>query len=293
MYKYSHSIKKLPKSTSEIVLKIPKEEVKKAFDKAFDKLSESLEVEGFRRGKAPQNIAQKHISKEKVYNTLLQDLLGYIYEDVVKKEGLRPIINPRIDLAEAKEDQDWTVTIGVAEKPAITLGNYKKRLSDVRKSKKKDEIWVPGKSEGTAPTEQEKSAKQQELLNEMLAELLEEVKIEISDLVMEEELNARLARLVDDVQKIGMTTENYLKSKNLTMDVLKEQYKKEIENTHKLEFALAEIADQEKIEVGEDEIKKLFAAVKTPKEQEQVQKNAYMYTVLLRKQKTLDYLLNL
>ena len=293
MYKYTHSIKKLPKSTVEIELKIAKEEVAKAYEKAFATLSESLEVEGFRRGKAPKNIAEKHLNKEKVYNTLLQDLLGAVYEDVVKKEGLMPIINPRIDLQKAKEGEDWTITIGVAQKPAIVLGDYKKRLAEVKKSKKKDEIWVPGKSQGAAPTEQEKAAQQQQLLNELLNELLEAVQIEISDLVMEEELNARLTRLVDDVQKIGMTTDSYLKSKNVTIEDLKAQYKKEIENTHKLEFALAEIADQEKIEVGDDEIKKLFAAVKTPKEQEQVQKNAYMYTVLLRKQKTLDFLLNL
>lgn len=293
MYKYSHSLKSLPKSTVEIELKIAKEEVAKAYEKAFQTLSESLEVEGFRRGKAPKNIAEKHLNKEKVYNTLLQDLLGVVYEDVVKKEGLKPIINPRIDLQKAKEGEDWIITIGVAQKPTIVLGDYKKRLSEVKKSKKKDAIWVPGKDAGAAPTEQEKAAQQQQLLNELLNELLNAVQIDISDLVMEEELNARLTRLVDDVQKIGMTTDSYLKSKNVTIEDLKAQYKKEIENTHKLEFALAEIADQENIEVGEDEIKKLFEAVKTPKEQEQVQKNAYMYTVLLRKQKTLDYLLNL
>lgn len=293
MYKYTHSIKTLPKNTVEIELKISKEEVAIAYEKAFDTLSESLEVEGFRRGKAPKNIAQKHLNKEKVYNSLLQDLLGVVYEDIVKKEGLKPIINPRIDLQKAKEGEDWTVTIGVAQKPKIVLGDYKKRLSEVKKNKKKDAIWVPGKDESAAPTEQQKAEQQQQLLNELLNELLNVVTIEISDLVMEEELNARLARLVDDIQKIGMTTDNYLKSKNVTIEDLKAQYQKEIENTHKIEFALAEIADQEKIEVGDDEIKKLFAAVKTPKEQEQVQKNAYMYTVLLRKQKTLDYLLNL
>ncbi len=293
MYKYTHTAKHLPKSTVEIEITIPKAEIATAYDKAFVKLCGALEVEGFRRGKAPKNVAEKHISKEKVYNELLQELLGEIYADVVKKENFKPIMNPRIDLDKAKEDADWVVKMTVAQKPVIVLGDYKKRLADVKKNKKKADIWVPGKDAGAAPTEQEKAAQQQELLNELLNELLQAVTIEISDLVLEEELNSRLARLVDDVQKIGMTTESYLKSKNITIEDIKNQYRTEIENTHKLEFALAEIADQEKIEVGEDELAKLFGAVKTPQEQEAVKKNAYMYTVLLRKQKTLDYLLNL
>lgn len=81
-------------------------------------------------------------------------------------------------------------------------------------------------------------------MNLILEAVLKEVKVEISDLIVEEELSARLSRLVDDVRKIGLTTEAYLKSKNLTMEQLKASFKKEIEDTYKLEFLLAEVMDQ-------------------------------------------------
>ena len=44
----------------------------------------------------------------------------------------------------------------------------------------------------------------------MLSALLNEAKIEVSDLVIEEEINHRLTHLFDEIQKIGLTTENYL-----------------------------------------------------------------------------------
>ena len=127
----------------------------------------------------------------------------------------------------------------------------------------------------------------------MLGALLESSKVEVSDFIMEEELNGRLSRLVDDIQKLGMTTETYLQSKNLTMEQLREQFLKEIMETHSLEFALNEIAEKEKIAVENEELEKLFTSIKDNKERAAAMQNAYYYAALLRKQKTLDFLLSL
>ena len=126
-----------------------------------------------------------------------------------------------------------------------------------------------------------------------MAALLKETKLEISDLVVDEEINHRLTHLVDEIQKIGLTTENYLKSKNLTMDSLKAQFKKEIEDTYKLEFALAEVADKEDIKIEKADLDKLFVNIKDEKERKIAEQNSYYYATILRKQKTLDYLISL
>jgi FKBP-type peptidyl-prolyl cis-trans isomerase (trigger factor) len=286
---HTYKLNRLPKKTTEIVLSIPKDDIKNEYKKAFSKLSSELTVEGFRKGKAPAAIAEKNISKDAIYQELLKTLLSRIYEEIVKKENMVPVMNPKIDLVKAKENEDWEIKITVAEKPEITLGDYRVTIKKVKENKKKDEIWVPGKDKQEKKPEEDK----QKQLNEILGALLKEAKIDISDLILEEELNQRLAKLVDDVQKIGLTTEAYLKSKNLTIDDLKKRYKQEIEDTYKLEYLLSSIADKEGVKVEKEELDKLFTNIKDEKEKAAAVQNAYFYASILRKQKTLDLLLSL
>lgn len=290
--KYTHTIKKLPKSTTEITVDIDWSAIQSEYSTAFDKLHSDLTVEGFRKGKAPKAIAEKHIAKEKVYQELLNTLLGKIYQEILQKEDLKPIANPKIDLKKAKENENWEVVITIAEKPVVDLGDYKKNIQDAKAEMKKDDIWVPGKEENAASPEKTEEQKQK-LLNTVLSTIMDKAKCEIPDMLVEEELEGRLTRLVDEVQKVGLTTESYLKSKNTTIDQLKEQYKKEIENTYKMEFILAELADRENIKVEQADLDKLFEGIKTEEEKKMAQQNAYFYASILRKQKTLDYLTSL
>ena len=131
------------------------------------------------------------------------------------------------------------------------------------------------------------------MLNSILDELMNASEVDIADVIVEEELSSRLARLVDDVQKLGMTVDSYLKSKQLTMEDLKASYSKEISETHKVELILNEIAELENIQVEQEELDKLFGNVKDETERQALAQNAYYYAMILRKQKTLDFLLGL
>ncbi len=287
-----HTIKKLPKSTVEIMLTVPWADVAREQKSAFTVLQAQLEIPGFRRGKAPKNVAEKHIANQAVLEQVVRQLLPRTYEDIVKKEGLRPIISPKIDLIKAKENEDWEIKIQLAEKPEIKLGSYKDKVKKLKVDAKADKIWTPGSEPEAKPKEDEEEAKQNRL-NVILGTILTSVTCDIPDLIVEDELNRKLARLVDDVQKLGLTMDSYLQSKNTTMEQLRAQFTTEIENTYKLEFILMEIADIEKITVGDGEIDAIFANIKDEKEKQAARANAYFYTTLIRKQKTLDYLLNL
>lgn len=290
---YTHTVKKLPKGTFEITVQMPWAMVEKETEKAFQTLSDGLEVEGYRKGKAPKALAQKQIKKESVYQQIIRTLFPDIYSEIIKKEDLKPVISPRVDLKKAKENEDWELVFTLAEKPSVKLGDYKKILSEIKAKKNKADIWVPGSEPKTEVDEKEKARKQQDLLNEMLNALLQSSTVEISEFILEEELNSRLSRLVDDIQKLGMNTETYLQSKNITMEQLREQFLKEIVDTHSIEFSLNEIAEKENIAVENEELEKLFISIKDNKERAAAMQNAYYYAALLRKQKTLDFLLSL
>lgn len=286
---YSYKKEKLPKNTTQLIVDVPKADVKKEEEEAFSRLQQKLTVEGFRQGKVPKTIAEKHLSKEDIYQELAQKMISRLYQEILTKESLKPIISPKVDLVKAKEGEDWQIKITLAEKPLIELGDYKKVIKEAKTKIAKTNIWVPGKDKEAKKPEEDKN----KLLNEILTALLKETKLEISDLVIDEEINHRLTHLIDEIQKIGLTTENYLKSKNLTMDSLKAQFKKETEDTYKLEFILAEIADKENLKVEQADLNKLFVNIKDEKERKVAEQNSYYYATILRKQKTLDYLISL
>lgn len=282
-----HKIKKLPKNALEINVKISWKDIEGEYEKSFDALKNDLSVEGFRKGKAPKSIAEKHLLKDSVYQHLMRNLIPKVYEDVVKEENLKPIISPKIELIKAKENEDWELKITVAEKPKVDLKNYKEAVKEAKAKEKKADIWVPGKDKEPKENKEENN---QKILNAILSTLLAEASCEIPDIIIEEELNQRLARLLDDIQKIGLTVDAYFKSKGTTMDEFKKKMAKEIEETYKLEFILAEVAEKENITVEQNELEALFTNIKDEKEKKIAQQNAYFYASILRKQKTLEFL---
>jgi trigger factor len=287
MYSYKKNL--LPKNTVELIIDIPKQEIKSAYQKAFLSLQKELTLPGFRKGSVPKEMAEKNIKKEKVYEKLIADLIPKIYEEIIKKENLTPLSLPKIELLKAKEEEDWQIKITLAQKPTVDLKNLKQIVQKVKAEQKKEDIWVPGK---TQKEKENQEVKNQKLLNLILNALLKEISCEISDILIEEELNQRLASLLDDIKKIGLTVDAYLRSKNLTVEQLKEQYRKEIEETYKLEFILLAIADKENITVEKKDLEKIFVNL-SPEERKKAEENSYFYASILRKQKTLDFLINL
>ena len=285
---YSFKLNNLKKNTVEIVLTVPKEDIVKEYEAAFKKLMQELEVEGFRKGKVPKSIAEKHLSRDIVYEQVIRSFVPRVYSEIVQKENLKPIVSPRIDFAKAKENEDWELKFTTAFAPKVLLGKYKEQIQAAKKELSKSDIWIPGKSK--EPTEEEKEKRKQAEFQAGLQALLTEAKVEIADVILDEEVEKRLTKLVDDVQKVGLTMDSYLKSKNITKEQLSSQIRKEIEESYKIEFILQEIADSENIKVEQVDLDRIFATIKDEKEKESAKKNAYYYAAVLRKQKTLDYI---
>lgn len=288
---YSVKINKLPKNTIEMLLKILWSDITLHYDKSFEVLRADLVVEGFRKGKAPKNIAQNKIRKEDVYDHFLRSYLPVAYEEILIKEGIKPIVSPKIEMVQAKENEDWEVKITTALKPTVVLGNYKEKIKEAKAELKKSDIWIPGKDGADNKDADEKNRKKE--FQQTFDVLLKEAKVEISDIILDDEVSHRLTRLVDDITKLGLTLDNYLASKSLTAQKLKDQIRQEVEEVFKTEFILQEIAEVEKILVSKDELEQLFKGVEMEKDKKMFEANMSYYSTILKKQKTLDFLSNL
>ncbi|MBL7159667.1 hypothetical protein ISS85_04275 [Candidatus Microgenomates bacterium] len=276
--------------TIELTITIPWPKVKENFDKLFEKSLSYTKVEGFRKGKAPKDLAKDKIDKEKVYQEVMREIIPAFYLHAIKEHSLQPIVSPKVELIKAKENEDWQFKAHTCEKPDIKLGDYQKAIKELKQAKR-TKIWTP--ADGTKKPDKETAEQQKPNLNEILEAILKIVKIQIPSILLEDQVNRMLANLLDEIKKLGMTVDQYLQAKAKTIDSLKAEYKKSAEKNLSLEFILEKIADAEKIIASDQDIDSLINKEKDKKIQAQLQTQKYYLASLVRRQKTLDKLLNL
>ncbi len=270
-------------NTIELTITIEWPQIKDTYEKIFNDFASRIELPGFRKGKAPPDIVKKQINKNKIYEEVLKELVPKVYADAVKEQNLHPIISPKVDVLEAEENKAWKLKITTAEIPDIDLGNYKKAIAEL-KSAKQTKIWVPGEKK-------EEDKPKGPTVGEVLDAIYKIVKADLSPLIIEDEVNRMLSNLVNELQKLGLTVEQYLKSQGKTSDQLRSEYQEQAKKTLVLEFALEKLADTEKITVEPSEVDTVIKNAKTDEEKKTLENQKYYITGLLRRQKTLAKLL--
>lgn len=268
--------------TIELTLTIPWSDIKSTYDVVLTELSSETEVAGFRKGKAPREMVEASMDKNKVYEETIRRLIPKAYSDTITEHKLAPIMMPEIELKEAKEGSDWIVQAKTCERPVIELKDYKKAIADLKASKA-PKIVVPGK-------EEEASSKGPSV-DEVLTAIISAVVAHIPGILLEHEVTHQLSQLVDQTKRLGLTVEQYLASTGKSADALRNEYRGQAERNLTVEFALEAIAEAEKIAVDEAEVTKLIATAKTPEEKKAMEEQRYYLTSLLRRQKTIDTLM--
>ena len=117
--------KKLENSQVEVLAEVKGDDYKKAEEKALKKLASRLNIKGFRKGKAPLNIAKDHISKGELINETINESLNPAYQEAIKEHSLRPIAQPEVNVVDFKEDELIKLSFKVSVEPEVTLGEYK------------------------------------------------------------------------------------------------------------------------------------------------------------------------
>jgi len=124
--KYTHEIKKLPKSELEITVTISHDELKPFLAKAAQALSQQTKIEGFRPGKAPLEIIKQRVGEMKLYEEAAALAVQKSYLEIAKAEKLEPLGSPSVDFVKLAPDNDFTYKAIVALIPEIKLGDWKK-----------------------------------------------------------------------------------------------------------------------------------------------------------------------
>ena len=119
------SVEKLPTSEAVLDIEISWDEMEKASDKAYRKLVKQVDIQGFRRGKAPRSLLERKIGKEYIYQEGLDELITETYRSTVKEHELTPIAQPQLDGPTFEMGQPYHFSLTVPIITPVTLGDYR------------------------------------------------------------------------------------------------------------------------------------------------------------------------
>ncbi|MEE8317330.1 MAG: trigger factor, partial [Candidatus Omnitrophota bacterium] len=130
------NIKKLKNCKKLVEIKLTPERVKDEFEKAYESIKKVASVPGYRVGKVPRDLLERHYSKtarEEVIKKLVPETYGKILEQYrLDPIGYPDISEVRIDLKEG-----FSYKASIETRPEISLKNYKglrlkRKNSDVK-----------------------------------------------------------------------------------------------------------------------------------------------------------------
>ena len=121
----SAKILKKEKNIVSLEFAVSPDEFEKAVNKAYLKVKNNINVQGFRKGKAPRHIIEKKYGKSIFYDDALDLAVQEEYPKAVTELKLDVIDSPKISVEKFEEGEDIVITAEVEVMPEVELPQYK------------------------------------------------------------------------------------------------------------------------------------------------------------------------
>ena len=119
-------------------VEIPEEDVLKEIDAFYQDLKKKAKIKGFRPGKVPRDILERHF-KDYVKVEVLQKLIEESYPKALSELALSPVSHPVVDPQELEKGKPFQYHATVEIKPDITLQPYVGLKLEGKKGEASDE----------------------------------------------------------------------------------------------------------------------------------------------------------
>ncbi|HLE48617.1 MAG TPA: trigger factor [Patescibacteria group bacterium] len=275
--------------TIQITFNIPWKTVEENKTKALHELGKDLEIAGFRKGKAPLDKIESAVSRDKLIQQTLSGLLPQMFNEVIMSEKIRPAVFPKFELINAQQNETWQIRATTCQITEFELGNYKDPIKTELASGK---IWTPGKNKDVDDKGLSRQEKEQKVINI----LLKTINFIVPTVLIDEEVNTRLSKLLEQTEKLGLTLDSYLNSIGKTAQSIRSDYKDQSEKAIRLELILEKIAKNESLNVDDKDIDEAIKASHSDpnlKNSGETPEQRSVIRVILQRRKALDFLTSL
>lgn len=121
----SFQVEKLEKNMAKLTIEATAEEFENAMEKAYHKNKNKINIQGFRKGKAPRALIEKMYGAGIFYEDAANEIIPEAYEKAAIESKLEIVSRPAIDIVQVEKGKSFIFTAEVALKPEVTLGQYK------------------------------------------------------------------------------------------------------------------------------------------------------------------------
>ncbi len=119
------TVEKTEKNVVTFEFSITGDEFKAAIEKAYRQNVGKINIQGFRRGKAPRHIIERYYGSEVFYEDAINIALPDAYDKAIDEQNIEAIAQPEIDVKDISKETGVVFTAKVAVKPEFELGEYK------------------------------------------------------------------------------------------------------------------------------------------------------------------------
>ena len=113
------------KNDVKFTMEFTAEEFDNAQIKAYQAAKGNIEIPGFRKGKAPRSIIEKHFGEGVFFEDAIDELFRENYVKAIRELELDIIDSPAAEFTQLKKGEGFTATITVACSPSVEVKNYK------------------------------------------------------------------------------------------------------------------------------------------------------------------------
>ncbi len=253
--------KEIKNNVAIVEVLVPQDYIDHTKEHVVDEMIQGITVKGFRQGKAPKAIAEQNLSPEKLNNHIITHVLNDTVVTVVKEKDYQTLGRPVLEKLEPQKDGGLIIILHIPLYPTFELGKYQDKIKKItKKEKKADDIYDI---------------------------LLENIKIDVPGILVDEEAKYSLEKLEEHAKSLNITLDKYLEAIKKTQEEVQEEYKKGAEKSIKLDLILLKIAEDQKIEIAKEELDSLITASGAKDHQVEQIKS------IIKRRKTLDYLMSL
>lgn len=132
------TIKNISDTKVELTITLDKNELESAKQIAVKKISHDMKIAGFRKGKAPYDVAVKNIDPNELHEQTGNEAISKAVADAFIENKIQALDRPAVALKKFVPNESLEFTAEVEILPAVKLGNYKKLKAKTTKIELKD-----------------------------------------------------------------------------------------------------------------------------------------------------------
>lgn len=134
------NFKKEPGSLINLEVELDSKEFSPHWESAYNQALNQVQVKGFRPGTAPQELADKQVDKEKVFEQAAHEAVRASLSETTQEHNWTIIDQPKIEITQVSPQDGLKYKTQLTVFPEVEIGNYKKIAKKILAEKKEIKV---------------------------------------------------------------------------------------------------------------------------------------------------------